>query len=56
MKNRLIRWMTLLALLAGAIACYFSGMLPGVFALLIVGAVLELMFWGRLVLSERKQD
>ena len=55
MKIRLLRWMTLLLLLAGAILFYFSGMFLGVLALLIIGAFLELAFWSKLLLGGRKQ-
>ena len=54
MKSRLIRWITLLVLLAGAIAFYFSGLMLGVIALLIVGAVFELLFWGKLFFGDRQ--
>jgi hypothetical protein len=55
MKSRLTRFMTLLALLAGAIACYFSGMMLGVIALFIIGALLEGLFWGKLLLGDRNR-
>jgi hypothetical protein len=54
MKSRLIRWITLLLLMAGAIAFYFSGLMLGVIALLIVAAVLELLFWGKLFFGDRQ--
>ena len=54
MKVSLMRWITLLALLAGAIVFYLSGMLLGVLALFIAGAILEVMFWGKLLLGDRK--
>ena len=54
MKKRLTRFMTLLLLLAGAIACYLSGMILGVLVLFIIGALLEGLFWGKLLFARRK--
>ena len=42
------RWVTLLGLLVGAVACYTIGFNFGVVFFIVVGIALELAFWVRL--------
>ena len=55
MKIRLMRWMTLLILLAGTVTFYPSGLFLGVMALLVIGMLLEFTFWRKLLFGDRQQ-
>jgi hypothetical protein len=49
------RYLTLLLLISAAAISYAVGFMAGFWLLIVIGAVFELMFWGKLIFGRRRR-